>query len=374
MSDTTLRRTPLFEMHRRAGAKMIDFGGWEMPVQYSGIVAEHRQVRESAGMFDVSHMGRVFVSGRDAGEFLQLLVTNDAGSLAPLHAIYTLICNRAGGVRDDVIVSRLGETQYMVVPNASNREKVLEWIGELLTGFHEGSADVEVTDRTTETVMVALQGPRAQEVLQSLVEVDLSKVSFFGLARTRVGGAEAIVSRTGYTGEDGFEVILPNEAGVELWSRLLESEPTNSIRPAGLGARDTLRIEAGFPLYGHELAEDINPIEAGLARFVRRDGADFVGGEALERIAHDGPARRLAGLEVTDGAIARPGTVVQAGGKDVGYVSSGTFSPTLGRSIAMAFVAPEVADSRPPLGVVVRGNTHPSQVVDLPFFRRRKRK
>lgn len=374
MSDgENLRRTALCDLHLRAGAKMIGFGGWEMPVQYAGIVAEHRKVRESAGVFDVSHMGRLFLSGRDAGDFLQFTATNDVRSLSPGQALYTLVCNQDGGVRDDMLISRIGD-EYLMVPNASNHEKIVGWIGELLANFRGGGAQVVLADRTADTVMIAVQGPRAQEILQPYVEIDLNGVRFFRLGRTRVMGADGIVSRTGYTGEDGFEVILPNDAGIALWSRFVEVAASGTIALAGLGARDTLRLESGLPLYGHELSEEINPVEAGLARFVRDGEGDFVGREALVRIARAGSERRLVGLEIADGAIARQGTVVQSNGADVGLVSSGTFSPTLERSIAMAFVASEVANSRPPISVIVRGNTHPSQVVDLPFFHRRKRK
>lgn len=374
MTTEGLNRTALYDLHVEAGAKMVDFAGWEMPVQYTGIIDEHRKVRESAGAFDISHMGRLFVHGPDAGRFLQRLATNDVLALTPGQVLYTLICNREGGVRDDVLISRIGEQEYLVVPNASNRAKIVGWIDELKNEFSTDAGDFTLDDRTMDTVMVAIQGPRAQELLQTHTEVSLSELRFFRIARGKTAGEDALVSRTGYTGEDGFEVILPRDAGVTLWRDLMRARVSGALALAGLGARDTLRLEAGLPLYGHELSETVNPLEAGLKRFVRLNSPDFVGGEVLARIASAGPARTLLGLEVADGAIARQGTSVVFDAREVGVVSSGTFSPTLSRSIAMAFVDAEVAASRPPFSVVVRGTAHQSNVVDLPFFRRRKGK
>ncbi len=369
--DSGLKRTPLYDLHLAAGAKMVEFGGWEMPVQYSGIIAEHRKVREAVGIFDLSHMGRVYVSGRNALRFLQALATNDVEKLALGQVQYSLICNREGGVRDDILVYRLGDSDYLLVVNASNRLKVLGWMEEVLGGLAgAGKAELSIRDRTLETVMVGVQGPSSVSLLQPYVELPLEGLRYYHGAPSRVVGAEGYVSRTGYTGEDGFEAILPAEAGRQLWQQLAQVASTGAAALAGLGCRDTLRLEAGMPLYGHELEESINPFEAGLGRYVHPEKPELVGREALLRIRTAGPKRQLVGLEVTDRAIARQGTPVVVAGTEVGRVTSGSFSPTLDRSIAMALVAPEVAAERPPLEVAVRGAAHPAQIVGLPFYRR----
>ncbi len=385
--ESELRRTPLYDLHLAAGAKMVEFGGWLMPVQYAGIIAEHKKVREAAGIFDLSHMGRVYVGGGDAERFLQMLATNDLSRLAAGQVQYSLICNREGGVRDDILAYRLGDGQYMLVVNASNRLKILGWMGELLSvlqmgrGTHTGvplrraggAGQVTITDRTLETAMVGVQGPSSMALLQPLTDLPLAGIGYYHGAPARVIGVEGYISRTGYTGEDGFEVILPGGASRELWQRLEQAAPGVGGALCGLGARDTLRLEAGMPLYGHELGEGVNPFEVGLDRYVHPDKPELVGRDALLRIAATGPRRRLVGLEVTDRAIARQGTPVVAGGGEVGRVTSGSFSPTLDRSIAMALVTPEVASERPPLEVSVRGAAHPASIVNLPFYRRRRK-
>jgi aminomethyltransferase len=352
---------------------MVEFGGWLMPVQYLGIVAEHRKVREVVGVFDLSHMGRVYVDGPDAERFLQMLATNDVSRLAVGQAQYSLICNREGGVRDDVLVYRLGDGEYLLVVNASNRGKILGWMHEILLELRdrEGGAQVSITDRTVETVMVGIQGPSSTALLQPLTDLPLESLGYYRSTTADVMGSESFVSRTGYTGEDGFEVIVPVDAGRRLWKRLERDAPVLGGGLCGLGARDTLRLEAGMPLYGHELGEDVNPFEAGLGRYVHLEKAELVGRDALLRVAAVGPTRRLVGLEVTDRAIARQGTPVVSEGREVGAVTSGSFSPTMDRSIAMALVSAEVASRRPSLEVTVRGVAHPAKVVDLPFYRRK---
>ncbi len=363
-------RTALYELHREAGAKLIEFGGWMMPVQYSGIIAEHRKVREAAGAFDLSHMGRLYISGHDALAFLQLLVTNDVSKLAPMQVQYSPVCNRSGGVRDDILISRLGENEYLLVVNASNREKILGWIDEVAKGVGGGSMGFSLEDRTLDTVMIGVQGPLSERFLQPLTEVSLSDLRYYYLSAGPVLGVQGLVSRTGYTGEDGFEVILPAESGVRLWRELAQVASTGSMVLAGLGARDTLRLEAGMPLYGHELDETINPLEVRLGRFVRMEKGEFMGREALLQISQAGPRRRLVGLEIPDRAISRQGTAVLAGGAQVGQVTSGTFSPILDRSIAMALLETDKSSGETPLEVVVRGTTHSAGIVSLPFYRR----
>ncbi|MCL4531954.1 MAG: glycine cleavage system aminomethyltransferase GcvT [Actinobacteria bacterium] len=373
--ESELRRTPLYDLHLAAGAKMVEFGGWLMPVQYAGIIAEHKKVREAAGIFDLSHMGRVYVGGGDAERFLQMLATNDLSKLAVGQVQYSLICNREGGVRDDILAYRLGDGEYLLVVNASNRPKILGWMDEVLSDLRSRARSVQVTitDRTLETAMVGVQGPSSMALLQPLTDLPLAGIGYYHGAPARVIGVEGYISRTGYTGEDGFEVILPGGASRQLWQRLEQAAPAVGGALCGLGARDTLRLEAGMPLYGHELGEGVNPFEVGLDRYVHPDKPELVGRDALLTIAAAGPRRRLVGLEVTDRAIARQGTPVVAGGGEVGRVTSGSFSPTLDRSIAMALVTPEVASERPPLEVSVRGAAHPASIVNLPFYRRRRK-
>ena len=361
------RRTPLYDLHLAAGAKMVEFGGWLMPVQYDSIVAEHRMVRRAVGLFDLSHMGRIYVEGRDAERFLQILTTNDVSRLAVGQAQYSLICNEKGGVRDDILVYRLEEREYLLVVNAANRAKILEWMDWLMAAH---APQMSVRDRTLETVMVGVQGPAAERFLQPFVDGGLGDLRYYRGSTMKVGGGDGFVSRTGYTGEDGFEVILDSELGTRLWGEMQAVLPSVGGALCGLGARDTLRLEAGMPLYGHELGEDINPLEAGLDRHVRLEKPDFVGREALVRVAAMGPVRRLVGLLVKDRAIARQGTPVLRDSTEVGAVTSGSFSPTLEQSIAMALVATKVATERPEVEVSVRGVAHPAAVVDLPFYRR----
>jgi aminomethyltransferase len=377
MSDKTEgRRTPLYDLHVSAGARMVDFGGWEMPVQYGGIISEHTAVREAAGAFDVSHMGRLMVSGADAEAFLQYAGTNDVTRLEDGQAQYSLLCNRDGGVRDDVLIYRLSETEYLVVVNASNREKILSWFDELgqeLSGSAGGPRNVAITDRTIETVMIGVQGPKAVEMMDPLTQGAAGQLGYYRARPVTLFGGEGLISRTGYTGEDGFEVILDIDPGRRLWQHLKELAGDGALALAGLGARDTLRLEAGLPLYGNELDETINPIEAGLSRLVKLSKGGFVGRDALSGIAASGASRRLIGLIVEDGAIARQGSRVEARGVDAGEVTSGSFAPTVGGSISMALLNSGVAGDAG-LQVVVRGQPHACRVVDLPFLERRKRK
>ncbi|HEX2988781.1 MAG TPA: glycine cleavage system aminomethyltransferase GcvT [Chloroflexota bacterium] len=376
MDDGTLSRTPLYDLHVAAGAKMVEFGGWLMPVQYSGIIEEHRKVRSTVGLFDLSHMGRISVSGPDCAQYLQALATNDLGKLEPGKVQYSLICNRSGGVRDDILVYCLGKSEYLLVVNASNRQKVLGWMGEIKEGLKEqkGSADVDIEDQTVETVMVGLQGPLSQQTLQPLTSLLLDPVRYYRSSLGTVMGVEGLISRTGYTGEDGFEIIVPADAGSALWEELARAVAARNGVLAGLGARDTLRLEAGMPLYGHELDETINPFEVRLDRYVHLEKSEMVGREALQEVASSGPKRCLIGLEVSDRAIARQGTPVMLDGVEVGRVTSGSYSPTLDLSIAMALVRSDVAAARPSLCVSVRGGSHEAHVVDMPFYRRAKSK
>ena len=366
------KRSPLYELELAAGAKMVEFGGWEMPLQFSGIISEHNRVRQAAGVFDVSHMGRMHVTGPQAGPFLHHAVTNDVLGMAIGQARYSPLCDHDGGVLDDVLIYRLSENEYMVVVNAANRTKILEWFARLHSdGIPGGAGEMSFEDRTISTVMLGVQGTDSQELLQRLTDMPLDELRYYRATSGQVNGDEATVSRTGYTGEDGFELVLPADAGRRLWQRFQVWAADGALALAGLGARDTLRLEAGMPLYGHELSESINPLEAGLARFVRLEKPKFVGRDALARVAQVGPARTLVGLQLEDRAIARQGTPVQADHHEVGHVTSGGFSPTLDRSIAMALVESDAAGN-PDLQVAIRGRSHDAKVVDLPFYRRQR--
>lgn len=358
--------TPLVERHRALGAKLIEFGGWLMPVQYTGILEEHRAVRERAGLFDLSHMGELFVEGPDAGVALAgALVTNPPG-LATGRAHYSMICAEDGGIIDDLIVYRLGEERFLVVANASNAALVSDALVERLTG-HRAVLD----DRTLATALVAVQGPRAVEILAPLTDVDLSALRYYAIAEGQFAGHPALVARTGYTGEDGFEIFVQWSRGEALWETLLAAGTPQGLIPCGLGARDTLRLEAGMPLYGNELDRATNPYEAGLGRVVKLDKpGEFVGREALERVSRDGPAKRLVGLVVRGRGIARHGYPVYAGERRTGIVTSGTQSPTLGVPIAMAYVAPGDGEPGTILDVGIRDARVAAEVVPLPFYSR----
>jgi glycine cleavage system T protein (aminomethyltransferase) len=362
----SIHETPLIGRHRALGAKLIEFGGWTMPLQYSGIVDEHRAVRERAGIFDLSHMGELIVEGSEAGAGLGYALVTNPDAVAVGRAQYSLICEADGGIVDDLIVYRLADDRFMVVPNAGNASAVSDALAERLAGRR-----AILDDQTLATALVAIQGPRAAGVLASLTDVDLGALRFYAAASGRVAGVEAIVARTGYTGEDGFELFVEAAAGATIWDALLESGREAGVIPCGLGARDTLRLEAGMPLYGNELDLETNPYEAGLGRLVKLDRpGDFVGREALVKVAATGPAKRLVGLVLRGRGIARHGYPVWADGRRTGVVTSGTQSPTLGVPIAMAYVAPPDGEPGTILAAEIRDTRIPVEVTTLPFYRR----
>jgi aminomethyltransferase len=364
--DAGVHQTPLRDRHEALGAKLIEFGGWLMPVQYSGIIEEHRAVRERAGLFDLSHMGELFVTGHDAGPALAYALVTNPPALREGRAHYSMICEPDGGVVDDLIVYRLGPESYLVVANASNAQIVSDALTERLAGFR-----AVLDDRSLATALCAVQGPRAVEILTPLTDVDLAALKYYAIAEGSVAGIPGLVARTGYTGEDGFEVFVETARAGELWDALVATGTGLGMLPIGLGARDTLRLEAGMPLYGNELDRDTNPFEAGLGRVVKLDKPDdFVGRAALERVAAEGPAKRLVGLTMQGRGIARHGYPVDAGERRSGVVTSGTQSPTLGRAIAMGYVAPGDAETGTILDVEIRDQRVAAQVVDLPFYRR----
>ena len=369
MTDTLeppVHVTPLTDTHRELGARLIEFGGWLMPVQYSSIIEEHRTVRQRVGLFDLSHMGELYVVGPDAGEALAAALVSDPASLAIGRAQYSMICAPDGGIIDDLIVYRLAESRYLVVANAGNAPIVSDALATRLAGFA-----AVLDDRSLATGLLAVQGPRAVETLAPLTDVDLGALRYYAAAEGKVAGIDALVARTGYTGEDGFEVFVDTARTAELWEALLEAVRAHDGLPIGLGARDTLRLEAGMPLYGNELDLDTNPYEAGLGRVVKlTKPGDFVGRAPLEKVARDGPARRLVGLIVEGRGIARHGYPVFAGDRRTGIVTSGTQSPTLGVPIAMAYVAPGDAEPGTVVDVEIRDARVPARVVALPFYKR----
>jgi aminomethyltransferase len=347
---------------------MVEFGGWDMPIQYTTITDEHQAVRTAAGLFDISHMGRLIFRGKDAGAFLQHLYTNDTTTMKPGQVRYGLVCNQDGGILDDVLVYKL-EPSWLMVVNASNRLKIVDWIEK-----QRGRFDVQVEDQTMAWGMLAIQGPEVHKIIQAHVPAALDLKYYFAMITD--AARPHIWSRTGYTGEDGWEVILP-AAEVEPLANHLSNTVAPKVgvqlKPCGLGARDTLRLEAAMPLYGHELSEAIDPLQAGLGWAVKLKKPDFIGKEALEKCSHGPAHRQRVGLELQGKRIAREGAAVLAGGQTVGQVTSGTFAPTLNKAIAMAYIDPQYARVGTECAVDVRGKTEAAQVVALPFYQRTKK-
>ena len=367
VSTGRLRRTALYPEHLRLGARMVDFAGWEMPVQYQSILAEHASVRTAAGLFDISHMGRVYVDGVGALDFLQEMTTNDVAALAEFQAEYSLLCRADGTTVDDILVDKLPE-RYLVVVNAGNRERDLALLrGHLPPG-------VQLTDATEQTVMLAMQGPKAIGIVERLSAEPLDGLRRYHCTHGVVAGVRVFLARTGYTGEDGLELIVDATAASRVWQALLEAGKGDDLRPCGLGARDTVRTEAGLPLYGHELTDETNPLEAGLGGFVDLDKPDGLAMAALRRVAAAGPTRVLIGLQLDSRLPARTGAPVWQDGTQLGSVTSGTFAPTLQRSIAMAYVEAPPPAMGDRVAVEVRGQHHPATIVPLPFYRRPRRK
>ena len=363
-----LHETALIDVHRAAGARLIEFGGWRMPVQYTGILEEHRAVRERAGLFDLSHMGELFVDGDDAGDALAAALVTDPRTLAVGRAQYSMICAPDGGIIDDLIVYRLGPEGFLVVANAGNATVVSD---ELATRLHGWRAVLD--DRSLATSLVAIQGPAAASVLAPLTDVDLDGLRYYAIADGQVAGVRGLVARTGYTGEDGFEIFVDWGRGSEIWEALAKAGAKAGVIACGLGARDTLRLEAGMPLYGNELDRETNPFEAGLGRVVKLEKpGDFVGRPALEKVAAEGPAKRLVGLSITGRGIARHGHPILRDGSPTGVVTSGTHSPTLGRPIAMGYVTPSDAEPGTILAVEIREQPVSAEVVPLPFYKRER--
>jgi len=359
-----LLQTPLTDWHQAHGGRLVEFGGWSMPVQYTTIAEEHNAVRQRVGLFDISHMGRLTFDGPGVLDWLERVTTNHVARLTDLQIQYSLLDTDQGGVIDDILVYRQ-PFAYVVVCNASNR-------GPVKARFERMRNDAEgnFLDRTVDTAMIAVQGPRALATLQPLFDQALEPVAYYHFTMGRLlGNLNAVVSRTGYTGEDGFELIVAAKSAAILWNALLDSGNSHGILPCGLGARDTLRLEAGMPLYGHELAESINPFAAGVGWAVKLDKGEFAGCRAL-KAWKAAPGSTRVGLQLESRRIARQGAVVFSGDCEVGQVTSGTFSPTLQLSLAMAFLDPKAGVKDTTLAVDVRGHREPARVVKLPFYKR----
>jgi aminomethyltransferase len=358
---SVLQTTPLNAFHRQHGGRMVDFAGWDMPVQYKSILEEHKAVRQRCGLFDVSHMGEADVKGPDALRFLQHLVTNDCSKLFPGRILYTVMCYPHGGVVDDLLVYMKGENDYFLCINAGNIAKDIAWMKEQAKGFN-----CSVTDRSSEYAQLAIQGPRGPELVQALTKIDLSAIKYYHFVEGEVAGMKCLISRTGYTGEDGFELYCATGDGVRLAEALVKAGVNFGLELTGLGARDSLRLEAGFPLYGHEITEHINPIAAGLGWVVKFDKGPFIGSDVLKTEKENGPARKIVFFKTGDRRIVRAGSaVLDANGVEVGQVVSGTLSPIINEAIGSALIA--TTSFKDQLAVDIRGTKLNLQLVKPPF-------
>jgi len=370
---STLRKTALNAVHRRLKAKMVDFGGWDMPVEYSGLIAEHMAVRTGVGVFDVSHMGDILVIGKQALAAVNHISMNDAARLQIGQAHYSALLYPQGTFVDDVIVHRIGENDYLLVINAGTREKDWSWVRDNVRTFNCHAKDVG--DYYTQ---LAIQGPRAAEVVQKLTDVDLSSIKNYWFKYGTVCGIpNTMVARTGYTGEDGFEIYVPSDepTSERVWNEVMEAGREFGIIPCGLGARNTLRLESKMALYGHEISDTINVLEAGLDRYAKFEKAEFIGKESLEKVKAEGVKRALVGLEMTERGIARDGYKVfdASGEKEIGYITSGSPSPFLKKNIALAYVPPDSTANDTVVTVDVRGNKVKAKVVPTPFYKKPKK-
>ncbi len=361
-----MKRTPLYEEHVRLGAKMIEFAGWEMPLYYTSIVREVEAVRHNAGIFDLSHMGEIVVSGPAALDLIQYMTTNDASKLDVGRAQYTLMCDPAGGIIDDLIVYRLDREDYMLVVNASNTDKDYAWIEDHNDfGAHSENLSDEIG-------IVSIQGPRSQGILQEIVDFDLGTLRRFGVVQAAIGEAEAWIARTGYTGEDGFEIYCHTSDCADIWLRAMHAGRPFGMEPCGLGARDVLRLEAAYPLYGNELTLQTTPVDARLLWVVQLGKGEFLGREAIIRAKELGPQKLLAGLTTEQRCIPRHNQQVIVDGTLIGHITSGTFSPTLGRAIALAYLEPGYTEIGTHVDVDIRGKLCACEIVPTPFYQVKK--
>lgn len=362
---TKPKRTPLFEAHVKAGAKLIDFGGWEMPVQYVGILEEHRTVRTKAGLFDVSHMGEIEVQGPQTLEMLNKLITNDVLKLANGQILYSPMCYEDGGTVDDLLVYRQNQELCLLVVNASNKDKDLAWVKHIAQDFK-----VAVQDNSDQTAQLAFQGPLAESILQQISDIDLSQIKYYRFSHGKIAGAECLISRTGYTGEDGFELYFDPAYALKLWDDILTAGKTSGVEPIGLGARDTLRFEACLPLYGHELSECISPLEAGLDKFISLEKEGFSGKQALVEQRAKGSERKLIGFELIERGIARSPYPIWINGVDSGLVTSGSYAPTIEKNLGLGLLKTSAAQVGQEIEVMIRGKGVKARIIPKPFYKR----
>ena len=367
-ASVSLKRTPLYEVHRAAGAKFVEFGGWEMPVQYTGILEEHRAVRASVGLFDISHMGEIEIKGPRALEVVQRLTTNDASKLEVNQVQYSTLCYPHGGIVDDLTVYRLGPEHFFLCVNAANIEKDYEWILEQTHG------EADVLNSSSSVAQLALQGKNAQATLQALCDIQLEQLTYYWAAKGHVEGVEALISRTGYTGEDGFEMYCPAQQGPELWAAIQEAGERYDIQPIGLGARDTLRLEMAYALYGNDITTETTPLQAGLSWIVKLNKGDFIGRAALLNERAEGIKRKLVGFEVIDRGVARSHYRILVEGRVVGEVTSGTMSPSLNKAVGLGYVRTAYARVGAELQIDIRGRPVQARVSPTPFYPSQVRK
>lgn len=359
-----INRTPLYNLHKGLGAKMTVFAGWEMPLEYSGIMDEHQTVRNAVGLFDVSHLGKIEVTGPKALDAVQLATTNDASKLIDGHVQYNLICNESGGILDDVTLYKFNETRFMFCVNAANREKIFNWLSKNIGSI------AEIRDKSSDLATLALQGPLAQQVLQKVCDAELSLIRYYRFVLNNINGIEAILSRTGYTGEKGFEIYVSSAAAETVWQMIMDEGKDVGIRPCGLGARDSLRLEMGYTLYGNDITEETTPLEAGLERFVKFQKQSFIGKESLLTQAHEGIKKRLIGFEMVGRGIPRIHYPIHAEGRRIGEVTSGESSPSVGKFIGMGYVETPFSNPRTKIEIEIRGKMVEAVVVPRPFYKK----
>ena len=356
------KKTPFYNIHLQNKAKIVEFAGYWMPIQFSGIMEEHKRVRSTVGLFDITHMGEFEVKGKDSLAFLQKMTTNDVSKLEEYQVQYSCMCYDDGGVVDDLLVYRLPDRFFLVV-NASNIEKDFNWLKSHLFG------DVQLEDKSEKTSLLAVQGPLAEKLMAKLTDVDLKKLRFYWAARGKVTGKETLFSRTGYTGEDGFEIYIPPEYGEHFWNKIMEAGKEFEIEPIGLGARDSLRLEMKYMLYGNDIDQTTNPLEAGLGWVVKLDKGDFIGKEPTLKLKDSGLKRKLVCFELSDKAFPRQHYSIEKSGRKIGEVTSGTFSPSLGKGIGMGYVDIEYSEIGTKLEINIRGKTCPAEVIKPPFYK-----
>ena len=361
-----IKRTVLYDIHKKLGAQFTEFAGWEMPLSYTGVLEEHRAVRTRAGIFDVSHMGRIQVSGQGAKGLLQYLCTKDLSNMRPNQAVYTLFCNEQGGIIDDLIVYKLDRSSYLLCVNAANREKCINWIKAHTQRF----PNVKINDESEMIAQIALQGPASPEILSKLTDVDITSLKQKTFIQGRLGGMDSYISRTGFSGERGYELFVPSVIAPGIWEAIMKEGEPHGLKPAGLGARDTLRLEMGYLLYGHDMNEETTPIECNLERAVDLGKDDFIGKEVLVKQREQGVDRKLVGFEMLQKGIPREGYRIYSNGKPLGVVTSGNFSPTLRKGIGLGFVHPTYSTPGAEILIDIRGKVVLAMVVDLPFYKK----